>query len=990
MAQTLGLDLGTNSIGWALIDHDAEDRPVRVEACGVRIFQEAVDAVRGKPKNQARRAARMARRLVSRRRRRREKLLRLLLSNGLLPPDWLDRTSAESHYNALGNPYELRRKGLDQPLIPYEFGRVFIHLCHRRGFESNRKSKPKEEGEIKQAISQLQQAIQNAGCRTLGEFLAGQQKKRERHTGREMYRQEFELLWESQSRFHPTILTRDFKVVVHNIIFHQRPLKVKSGSVGRCTFEPRRFRASRAWPDAQRFRLLQDLNHLQIKSPTTREYRHLSSGERDKLLRLLEQQKTVSWKKARRTLGLHEGELFNLEEGKKEELLGDQTSYALRKVLGEKWNELSKEQRDLLVCDLLTIENEAGLLNRLHTWWGLEKELAENLAQIELEDGYFRLSLKAIRKVLPHLEQGLTYDKACAAAGYVHTGSGGGTGAAKLGNPPQLRNPVVQKALYEARKVVNTVIRQYGKPSVIRVEMARDMKLSKAQKIALAKQAKQNESLNKQAEEALRARGIQQPSRDDKVKYRLWKEAGGVCLYTGQPIGEAMLFSQDVDIEHILPYSRTLDDSYMNKTLCLARENRTIKHNRSPYEAYSSSPEKYADILQRIRALPCFPWSKRRRFEQKEIDTEGFITRQLNDTRYICREVKDYLATLGVTVEVSKGEATAWLRHTWGLNRILAGDGAIEKNRNDHRHHAVDAVVIALTSRRLFQHLSKLSAQQHGPASLRRLPIGEPWPDFYPTVNDKIQSIVVSHAPVHKIRDAFHEDTAYGYNAATRSFVYRVPLDSGFKETAIPQIRDAAVRELVTARLDETGGDIKRAFGDPTNPLRHVDGVTPIRSVRIKARVSRETVAPVRDRNGAEYKFFKYGNNHHVEIIEHQATGKRQGIFVTTMEAARRARIAKLPIVQRQPPWADGGKTYGEGWSFVMSLYINDLAKIENPGGVKLMRVQKLDGSNGRVYFRDHADARTERDSEYQKSVLSLRCSKIQVNALGDVSPAHD
>lgn len=984
MAQTLGLDLGTNSIGWALIDHDAEGRPSRLEACGVRIFQEAVDAKTRTPKNQARRAARMARRLISRRRRRREKLLRLLVSKDLLPSDWLNRSGAEAQYNLLGDPYKLRRKGLDHALTLHELGRVLAHLCHRRGFLSNRKSKPKEEGGIKQAISQLQQKIQESGCHTLGEFLASQSdKKRKRHTSREMYRHEFELLWESQCRFHPTILTQDIKVAVHNVIFHQRPLKVKSGSVGRCTFEPRRFRALRGWPNAQRFRLLQDLNHLQVKSPTTREYRDLTSEERAKLLRLLERQKTVSWKKARRALGLHEGELFNLEEGKKEELLGDQTSYGLQKVLGEKWDDLSKTDRDVLACDLLTIENEAGLLNRLQAHWGFDKELAESVAKVELEDGYFRLSLKAIRKILPHLEQGLTYDKACAAAGYNHVGGGSNAGADKLGNPPQLRNPVVQKALWEARKVVNAVIRRYGKPSVIRVEMARDMKLTKAQKIASAKQNKQNESLNRQAEEALRARGIQQPSRDDKVKYRLWKEADHICAYTGEQIGIERLFSQEVDVEHILPYSRTLDDSYMNKTLCIAEENRVKKHNKSPYEAYSPTPEKYEAILQRIRGLP---WPKRRRFEQKEIDTEGFVARQLNDTRYICREVKEYLSSLGVNVEVSKGEATAWLRHSWGLNRILARDGPSEKNREDHRHHAVDAVVIALTSRRVFHHLSRLSADQHGPVVLRRLAIGEPWPGFFRDVEQKIQRITVSHALAQKLRDAFHEDTAYGYNETTKTFVYRVPLDRDFKEGTIKDIQDATVRELVKARLDQFGGDEKRAFGDPQNPVKHVDGATPIRSIRIKARVSRETVVPIRDRNGAEYKFFKYGNNHHVEIIEQKETGKQQGVFVTTMEAARRARIEKMPIVQRKAPWTHNGTIYGDGWSFVMSLYINDLVEIEENGRERLMRVQKLDGSNGRVYFRSHADARTERESEYQKSVPSLRCSKVQVDALGCIS----
>jgi CRISPR-associated endonuclease Csn1 len=711
----------------------------------------------------------------------------------------------------------------------------------------------------------------------------------------------------------------------------------------------------------------------------------LTEEERGKLLRLLEQQKTVSWKKARRTLGLHEGELFNLEEGKKEELLGDQTSYALRKVLDKKWDELN---RDALVCDLLTIEIEASLLNRLQTHWGFDKELAESLAKIELEDGYFRLSLKAIRKILPHLEQGLTYDKACVAAGYNHIiGTGGKTGVAKLDNPPQLRNPVVQKALWETRKVINAVIRLYGKPAVIRVEMARDMKLTKAQKIASAKQNKQNETLNRQAEEELRARGIQQPSRDDKVKYRLWKEAGGICPYTGQSISIEMLFSEDVDVEHILPYSRTLDDSYMNKTLCLAQENRAAKHNKSPYEAYSPTLETYEAILQRIRALP---WPKRRRFEQKEIDTEGFLARQLNDTRYICREVKDYLTTLGVNVEVSKGEATAWLRHSWGLNRILAGEGPSEKNRDDHRHHAVDAVVIALTSRRLFQHLSRLSAQQRGPLSLRRLTIGEPWPDFYREVYGEIQGIVVSHAPAHKIRGAFHEDTAYGYSEATKSFAYRVLLDGNITDSKIDAIRDERVKELVKARLQECEGDKKRAFGDPNNPLRHGANGPPIKSVRIEARFNPKTLLAIKNGEGTPYKFLRYGNNHHVEIIEQRETRRRKGIFVTTFEAARRARVVKMPLVKRDPPWAGQEKVYGQEWSFVMSLCINDLVKIEKDGETKLMRVQKLDASNERIYLRDHADARAERSSEYMASPSSLRCIKMQIDPAGNLLSAHD
>jgi CRISPR-associated endonuclease Csn1 len=988
MAYTLGLDLGTNSIGWALVDHNSEGVPCGIKACGVRIFQEAVDAKTRTPKNRARRAARMARRLVARRKRRRENLLRLLVNNALLPPDLPSAAGLESRYNALGDPYELRRKGLTQQLSLHEFGRVLVHLVHRRGFQSNRKARPKEEGDIKQAISQLQQEIQKFGCRTLGEFLAGQKdKKRARYTSREMYQQEFNALWDAQRTFYPDVLTKELKVAAHNIIFHQRPLKFKSLSAGKCTFERNKFRAWRAWPAAQRFRLLQDLNHLQIKSPTTRNYRALTEEERKRLLRLLETQKTVSWDGARKALKLHEGELFNLEEGKRDKLLGDQTAYALRMILGEQWDELSDENRQALACDLLTIESEAGLLSRLHAHWRFGEETSEQLAKVEFEPGYLRLSLKAIRKILPYLERGLTYDKACTEAGYGHAANSAGIAAPKLGNPPQIRNPIVLKALWETRKVINAILVRYGRPGVIRVEMARDMKLTKRQKEALEKQNKQNEKLNRQAEDELRTRGIQQPSREDKLKYRLWKEAGEVCPYTGATISLAMLFSTEVDIEHILPYSRTLDDSYMNKTLCLAHENRDVKQKRSPFEAYSADPAKYESILQRVRSMP---WPKRRRFEQKEIDTEGFISRQLNDTRYICREVKDYLATLGVAVEVSKGETTAWLRHVWNLNQILAESGSSEKNRNDHRHHAVDAVVIALTSRRLFQHLSSLSAKTNGPLILRRLPVDTPWPQFRQDAEQRIRAIVVSHAATHKLRDAFHEDTAYGYSKHNQCFVYRVPLDGTITDGQIERIRDKRVQELVKTRLKEFGGDKKLAFGNPASPVRHGENGPPIRSVRIEAPVSRQSVFPIRDRAGSDYKFLKFGNNHHVEIIKQQGTGKRKGIFVTTMEAARRARIAKLPIVQRTPPWQDQNTTFGEDWSFVMSLCPNDFVAIEENGASKVMRVQKLNATNGNIVFRVHTDARTEQDTEYRKSASALTCTKLQIDPLGNIQSAYD
>ncbi|MBI5491937.1 MAG: type II CRISPR RNA-guided endonuclease Cas9 [Deltaproteobacteria bacterium] len=977
---TLGLDIGTNSIGWALVEHNNSREPSGLTACGSRIFSEAVDPKTNIPKNQARRAARSARKLVARRKMRRNKVLNLLTGNGLLPEDAIERQRLFTDKSF--DPYRLRKISLNDKLSPHELGRALFHLSQRRGFQSSRKTSSKDEGMIKSAISSLRQEMTDTKSRTLGEFLAERPKKRNRFTDRAMYQEEFELIWRTQQKYHPELLNSALKVAVHNGIFFQRPLKLQKNLVGRCTFEPGRKRAARALLETQRFRILQDLNHLAVKNPLTRVFRSLTGAERQKLLELLEKQKNLSWNKARSALKLHEGEVFNLEEGKKKELIGNRTEYALRSVLGEHWDKISSKERNSLITDMLTIDNEKGFLKRMTEHWGFDAEKAEKLAKTELEPGYARLSFKAINKVLPYLEEGLTYDKACLAAGYDHSNNNEITTSKSLGEPPSLRNPVVQKALYETRRVVNGIIRQYGRPAVIRIEMARDMKLTRRQKTELQKEQKNREKANELARGILQNEfGIQNPSRDDIQKYQMWNECGNICPYTGTVISKEMLFSPEVDIEHILPYSRSLDDSYMNKTLCTAAENRSIKHNRTPYEAYNADGEKYQAILQRAKALP---HPKRRRFEQKEIDTDKFVERQLNDTRYICVEVKRYLQQTGATIEVSKGAATAALRRRWNLNKILSADGSGEKNRSDHRHHAIDATVIALTSRSLFQKLSRLSAETGASLSERGFHLDKPWPSFYDDVRGKIEGIIVSHASRRKITDAFHQDTAYGYINGNGCFAYRKPLADLRTLSMVEDIGDYKVRELVNKRLNEFNGDFKKAFGNPENPLLHLDGKTPIKSVRLHVKANEASMHPVK-KDGKAYKYFKLENNHHVEIIENVTTGKREGRFVPTIDAARRARIDKKTIVKRD---------HGPEWKFIMSLCINDMVEItDKDGGKRYYRVKEMSGPINRIVLRDHLVTATSDNAGILRCTpnsLPSSCRKISVDCLGDVMPCND
>lgn len=239
---TLGIDMGTNSIGWAIVAHDDHRQPSGLIACGTRIFQEAVDAKSKTPKNQARRAARSIRRLISRRKMRLIKVLGLLLNNGLLPGNSEEREKLFAGNKAF-DPYHLRKKALDGKLAPYELGRVLYHLAHRRGFKSNRKVSSEDDGEVKIAIGSLRKEIEGAGCRTLGEYLATQPAKRNRYTDRNMYKEEFELIWQEQQKHHADALNQTLKIAIHNAIFFQRPLNRQKYLVGKCVFESSRKRA---------------------------------------------------------------------------------------------------------------------------------------------------------------------------------------------------------------------------------------------------------------------------------------------------------------------------------------------------------------------------------------------------------------------------------------------------------------------------------------------------------------------------------------------------------------------------------------------------------------------------------------------------------------------------------------------------------------------------------------------------------------------------
>ena len=1033
---TLGLDLGTNSIGWTLLGHDAAGMPSHLIAGGVRIFSAGIEDQTQAPLNWNRRTKRLLRRQLARRRQRRDLVRNLLLRHGLLPPVIADDTKPEGVWNRLGEVYALRAKALDQPLLPHELGRIFMHLQRHRGFQSNRRAdrgaKEADEATATDAgIGTVKARMSTAGARTLGEWLQRQPQQRNTagirwlYSERAMHHEEFAAIWQAQAAFHPTLLTDALYGQVFRALFWQRPLKSQAGSIGACALHPpKRFtksdgtevvipvpRAAMAWQESQRARMIQDVNHLALRDPRSGVMTPLLQRERDALIERLDDG-DLTWTQARKIIGRIRGgetltkhETFNIEEGGKDKLFGNRTAARLRRELEGTpiaWDELpvgdatriaaGERSQAALIKDLLTIDQDQALQRRLVRFWGLSDLDARKVAQVELDARPGRLSLKALKALLPHLLAGKNYHDAAQAAGFQRIDQQAHAAVPRLGAPPAVRNPVVAKCLHELRKVVNALIRVHGLPSIIRVELARDLRLTPKQKADLDAANKRLRSLNAAADAFWNAAGVANPSHDDRVKYRLWKAQNELSAYSDRPISQELLRSGAVQIDHILPYSRSFDDSFGNKALCFVDEN-IAKGNRTPHEWLGGEPARWEALMQRLRTWKNLAPGTRMRMTLTTLESDDFLARQLNDTRWLSRAAVEYLGALYPShrrttageqrfhypVQVTAGKATAGLRHFWGLNSVLSADGM--KHRDDHRHHLVDAVVIACTDRRLYQQISHTA----GRPGAKPLEVEPPWPGLRVATQALVAATVVSHAQDHRITGALHEETAYGVAGAPdakgmRDFCYRVPVQTAASKPA--KIRDDAVRALVEARLAQHSGDAKKAFAEP---LLHRDGKTPIHTVRIVTSFNQRSVRGFPAHQPT--RWHKLGGNHHVELVR-SANGRVHGRFVTTIEAAERARRKRIPVIDR---------TIGTDEAFCFALHINDTVEVPCADGVRLYRVQSMSVMNGTQQVIQLRDARASGIGNNEQrlfvtpnSMIEKGIRPVHVDALGRVTRHAD
>ena len=873
---TLGLDLGVASIGWALVNE--ENGTHKLIHWGSRIFQAGVDDLtsgKGTSRCADRRRQRALRLQYFRRRERKRELVETLIAGGLLKsaPDQaffqeIDRRllrlfpSKEFRRKAHLIPYFYRKLALDQPLEPDELARALFHLAQRRGYLSNRKQEAKDEkeaGAVKSGIHRLKEAIRNSGARTLGEYFCGVDPETERvrcrYTERAMYQDEFRRICRAQRHLIP----EELENALYRAIFYQRPLKSCRHLIGRCRLYPDLPRCSFAREEAQLFRIYTTVRNLRVESGGV--IRSLTEEESRAAVKLLNsfspqfrKNGRITLAKLQKAVGLTRGEKFTLADEEKE-VCGNELKNILFRAFGEKAATLPPEERERFFNDLASIRKEEVLRKRLRDHWKLPEERIDEVAGLAMPEGYCAFSLKALRELLPELEAGIDLSTVLKCTHPTECGEEKAELDLVDRSGIDLRNPVVHRVLTELRRTVNALIGRYGKPDRIRIELSRDLKSTGRERELALKRNRDREKLRSAAaariaEEA----GIQNPSRNDILKLLLAEECNFECPYSGEHFEIGDLFSGRLEVEHIIPYSRSFDDSFLNKTLCL-REYNARKGNRTPYEAFGGSDE-YEAMLERVaRFKGSAAERKLELFEMTEVQPEEFLARNLNDTRYASKLAVQYLGQLygGVVDRTGKqrifatsGTCTALIRRAWGGNHLL-GEG--EKVRDDHRHHAIDALTIALTTPEMVRWAAGLSPEER-----RRMLESKEFADneLFRQAKSRLDQIAVSHHVVNKLRGALHQETFYSrdFRPGTGERHIRIALDA-LPVKELGNIVDAAVKRAVLSKLGVTDPGaateaMLKQFKDPANlPVmrdRAGNVVNTIRKVRVRRSQQTRTI----------------------------------------------------------------------------------------------------------------------------------------------------
>lgn len=1090
---TLGIDLGTNSLGWCLLETAGEPGDTdqgRIIDIGARIFSQSEMAGRD-PKSQAslavaRREARGTRRRRDRYLKRRKRLLALLTDNGLMPADPAERkkllkeTSDSVGGNLETSVYALRARALDKALTPHELGRVLFQLNQRRGFKSNRKtdSNDPEQGKIAEAITKLETEMMEDNARSFGEWLHKRRlaglSVRARMTSdgkaygfypsRAVLEREFDKITRKQQGFYPDLLSDALVEELRETIFYQRPLKPVLP--GKCSYNPSENRLPKAHPLFQTFRLLKELNELEYAGEDQK-WHKLIPDERDALalhLRTkLNKQGKAPFSKLRQTLKLGKEVRFNKESDNRKDLDGDAVSFRLSRpeCFGNTWSTLPLERQAEITEKLRTAADTDKLIEWLRFDCGLDADKALTVAETPMPAGFGRLGPTALATLIDEMlhgvdDNGFVITEAEAAIrAYGRTNSESdpdrmglsflpkyqevlerhippGTGEKVDEKDPawdeamgRITNPTVHIALNQLRRVVNAVIKKHGKPDRIAIELGRDLKLNEHKRDEVNRRIGENTRAAQKRSNALIETHKQTDNGYNRLRLKLWEELNPdqplnrACIYCGKTVNAEKLFNGETDVDHILPYSKTLDDSQGNKILCCTMCNRE-KGNRPPADV-PQWRERYDEILARATVLPK---NKQWRFAENAMerfgDEEGFLARQVTDMQYISRLALTYLAQLydaeetdidGVfrrhsRVRALPGRMTEMLRRNWGLNDLLYDhnytDPVKPKNRMDHRHHAIDAAVIACTSRSLIQRLASASAKAEADGAERvanRVP--EPWPGFRDELRDRVQGIVVSHKPDHgtvsrtgyekgrgQTAGKLHNDTAYGFTGerdekGNELVVRRVGLAHFKKPTDFLVIRgnELGHSELRDRLYEATRGLEGKAFEAAVQAFVETDAkFKGIRHVRI---VEPRSPVWITHGDGKHRKGYLPGDNYRFDVWE-LSDGKWDAEVVSLFDAHR-------------PDYVPVMRSKHHNARKIMSLMKGDMVAYDDPetGKRVIAKVRKFDQRNKQLYLDPHNEAGNLDERERQKTykpyrpmpnpLKKVRPRQVRVDEIGQV-----
>ena len=680
---SLGLDIGTSSIGWAVLDLDKE----RIHDLGVRIFERPEDPQNGDSLAKPRRDARSARRRLKRRRQRLNHLKQFFIDQNILTKDQVEEVlDCKSDFNKL-DVYELRARALTEELSPEELLKVLYQIAKRRGFKSNRKvveESDKEGGRVTSALKANEKFLADNNYTTVGDALNRDEKfaphkrnKRDDYTNsfaRDDFLRELEAIIKAQRNYALKNIPEqaineliygidDGQVTNVNAIMYQRPFMTKElieRMVGDCTFEKDEKRAPKASYSFEIFRLASDLSHLVFiprdasKRQAKRENLEvrLSPEQISKVIDLAKNQKSLTYKKVRSTAGISEDYVPKDVRGKKKEgdefgednAFGGLKAYndirSALKDLPEDWAKIDNESAINQIAYILTTQKaDEGIRAELDSL-PLSDKAKEAIVKIKPTNfkAFGHLSIKALQKITPHILEGMTYDKACETAGYDFKKQ-----SASL---EQITNPVVKRAITQTLKVVRAIERKYGKPYFIKVETARDLAKNFKDRKAIKKENEENQGYNedirsiitdgyeaspktkggKQLLSHLRELNVRLNKNADFngqqiIKVKLYREQNGVCLYSGKPIDfETMLRDDNAyQVDHIVPFSRSNNDGITNKVLVLTEENQK-KGNQTPFEYFGADEKRWKEFAARVESI----------YKTRDIKTSDKATNAIN------------------------------------------------------------------------------------------------------------------------------------------------------------------------------------------------------------------------------------------------------------------------------------------------------------------------------------------------------------------------